>query len=200
MQDRSPTHRCADPRALPTALLLVLSAALLVACQEPPRTTRLTVDDFQEMAGAMAESLMRSDALAQRGPESEPWIVSMERVRNLSSDVMTQSEQWMIMARLRASTPLAQLWDHKNVRFVLPPERAQQLRDSDALAFEEITPTRTSPTHTLTATIRSVTRATAQARTDLYYCEFEMLDLTTGEPVWNDRFEVRREALGHVWN
>lgn len=187
-------------RVLSVGLGLALAVTLLAACQEPPRTTRLTVEDFQEMADAMAESLLRSEALGRRGSESEPWIVSMERVRNLSSDVMTASEQWMIMARLRSSAPLGELWDSKNVRFVLPPERARQLRESEALAFEQIAPTRTEPTHTLTATIRSVTRADAGARTDLYYCEFEMLDLTTGEAVWNDRFEVRREALGHVWN
>lgn len=178
---------------------LVLGACL-AGCAEPARTTRLTVADFQEMAGLMAESLMRSEALAARGPESEPWVVSMERMQNLSSDVMTESEQWLIMARLRNATPLAQLWHDKNVRFVLPPERARELRESEALAAEPMAPGRRAPTHTLSATIRSVTRATARARSDLYYCEFEVLELETGEPVWSDRFEIQREALGHVWN
>lgn len=183
---------------------MLLLAGLLLACASPSRSTRMTVDDFQAMAGAMAESLLHSDALAARGPGSPPWVVSMEKVRNLTSDVMTDSEQWMIMARLRATTPLRALWDEKNVRFVLPPEAATRLNDelveSGTLAEGDPQPARRTPTHMLTATFRSVTRATAEARTDLYYCEFQLLDLNTGEPIWSDRFEFKRQALGHVWD
>ena len=178
-----------------------MGAAVLVgACESPPRSTRLTIDDFQQMADAMARSLTRSEALARRGPDSAPWIVSMTRLRNLSSDVMTEAEQWAIMTDLRDTTPLQQLWHRKQVRFVLPPERARALRDSDAFADSATRPGRRAPTHTLTATLRSVTRATAEARTDLYACEFELLALATGEPVWQDRFEIKRAALGHAWD
>ncbi len=137
---------------------IMLLAMMLQGCHEPPRTTRMQIVDFDEMAEAMAQSLMRSDALAERGPNSPLWVVSMAKVRNLTSDIMTDSEQWMIMAKLRDTTSFKTLWDQKNVRFVLPPEQAERLRDVEAPAYTDAAPQRQKPTHTLTATFRSVTR------------------------------------------
>jgi len=174
---------------------------VIAACEPAPRTTRLTIDEFQQMADAMARSLVRSDAFADRDADSPRWIVSMTKVRNLTSDVMTEAEQWAIMSDLRGSAPLRALWDTKNVRFVLDAKRGAKLaQDADEGRYTDIEPNRTPPTHTLTATFRSATRATREARTDLYFCEFQLQDLRTGETVWNDRFEIKREALGHVWD
>jgi hypothetical protein len=55
-------------------------------------------------------------------------------------------------------------------------------------------------THTITSTFRSVTRIgeDGNGRTDVYACEFQMLDLNTNEPVWLDTFEFKRSATGSV--
>jgi len=178
-------------------------AILSVGCTPKPvgESTRLTLGDFEAMTHAMAQSLMTSDALAARGPDSEPWVVSIDKVLNLSDDVMTENEQWSIMAQVRGAAPIESLWDTKAVRFVLPPQRAVELRNSpDAIDFQNGFGTERHTTHTMTATFRSLTRAQAKQRSDLYYCQFDLVDLTTGEPVWSGRFEFKRRARGHVWD
>jgi hypothetical protein len=190
-----------------TAIILCLLPMLVPAgCAssrpgDPRHSTRLTVEDIEAMAAAMADSLARSDALAARTPDSERWVISIDKVLNLSSDVMTESEQWAIIAKVRGSLPIQALARQKNVVFVMPPERVEALKDE--LADETFTQpigSERHPTHTMTATFRSVTRADAEHRTELYYCEFELLDLGGGPPVWADRFEYKRQARGHIWD
>lgn len=158
----------------------------------------MTVDDFDAMTAAMAQSLLQSDAIAARGPDSDPWIISIQKVTNLSSDVMPQREQWSIMAQIRGAAPIQTLWQQKNVRFVLPAQRVVELRNA-GVEYEDFGAQR-KPTHTMTATFRSATRAQEKDRTDLYYTEFEIIDLQTGVPVWQDRFEFKRAAHGQIWD
>jgi hypothetical protein len=161
----------------------------------------MTIDDIEAMTAEMAQSLLASEALAARGPASEPWVVSIDKVLNLSDEVMTVNEQWSIMAQVRGAAPILALADEKAVRFVIPPERAAALRDSgDATDFETGFGSERRVTHTMTATFRSVTRAQSERRTDLYYCEFDLLAFATNEPVWSGRFEFKRQAKGHVWD
>lgn len=183
--------------------MVLLFWVTLAGCASGPagQSTRLSIDDFEAMTQAMAQSLISSDALAGRGPDSKPWVVSIDKVLNLSDDVMTVNEQWSIMAQVRGAAPIRAFWDEKAVRFVLPPERVAELRDSpDATDFADGFGAERRVTHTMTATFRSVTRAQAKKRSDLYYCQFDLLDLATGEPVWSDRFEFKRQARGHVWD
>ena len=183
------------------ALLLSRGLVACTSSSDRPQTTRMTAGDFVEMAGQMAQSLIHSDAVGERRPDSPRWVVSIDKVQNLSSDVMTEPEQWAIMARLRGAMPIQSLWDLKNVRFVIPPQRVVALRHHpDAVEFGASFGSRRQPTHMMTATFRSITRAQATRRIDLYYCEFEILDLDTGQTVWTDRFEYKRAARGHIWD
>ncbi len=184
--------------------MLMAVVFVLVGCASGPagESTRLTVGDFEAMAQAMAQSMMASDALTARGPDDTPWVVSIDKVLNLSDDVMTENEQWSIIAQVRGAEPMRVLWDEKAVRFVLPA-----VHDVHAIPcgnnpneFPYFFGSERRPTHTMTATFRSVTRAQAKMRSDLYYCQFDLLNLGTGEPVWSDRFEFKRQAKGHVWD
>lgn len=182
---------------------LICLAAVVVAmsgCTSGPGTTRPTLDDLQDMTAAMARSLLQSHAFAQRTAESEPWVISIDRVENLSSEVMTQSEQWYLIHRIRSSVPLVELAEQRNIRFVMPPERLTALREQYDLPESQTLGTDRQVTHVMTATFRSVTRAVALERSDLFYCEFEILDMRTYEPVWNDHFEWKRAARGHIWD
>jgi len=182
---------------------LLLLTSLLPACQPKPvgETTRLSIADIDQMTGQMAHSLLASDALSSRSPGSPDWAVSIDKVLNLSDEVITENEQWSIMAQVRGATPLRTLADTKAVRFLLPPERVAALRQSeDAPEFHAGFGDDRQVTHTMAATFRSITRAQSTKRSDQYYCQFDLVDLKTGETIWSDRFELKRQARGHVWD
>ena len=161
----------------------------------------MTVSDLDEMSREMAASLRQSPSIARRDQHSPPWVVSIDKVLNLSNDVMTESEQWFVIAKLRSSLPIQSLGHQRNITFVMPAEQVRRLREDADLdtAVPDFASTR-RPTHQLTATFRSLTRAQAKQQTELYYCEFELIDLERGEPVWTDRVEYKRAAKGHVWD
>ena len=198
------THAPRQNRGLRVKCAFVLFVTLSVmSCTPKPvgETTRITINDIDAMTAAMAQSLLSSDAFKLRDADSKPWVVSIDKVLNLSDDVMTQNEQWSIMSQVRGAAPITALGDEKAVRFVIPPEHAVQMQESAETAeFETGFGADRRVTHTMTATFRSVTRAQAKRRSDLYYCEFELVDLSTGEPMWSDRFEFKRQAGGHVWD
>jgi hypothetical protein len=177
-----------------------------------PRSTRLTVSDLEVISREMAASLSASEAMADRGPQSPPWVVSFDRLRNLSSDVLSPSEQWWVIQRVVSSQPIMALSEQRNLRFVAParPSGVTGVTDGpeesgggNGTSGEDRGPAYGAgrrPTHQLTGTLYSVTRATAEDRTELYYCEFVLLDLASGETVWTDKFEFKRVAKGHVWD
>lgn len=156
------------------------------------------VEDIEVMGEQMGASLTRR--FSQRGPNDEPWTVSIDKVTNLTDDLLTQGEQWGIMARLRGTQPIVTLWDEKKVRFVITPERRDLVKTQQPLDFDERFGQERAVTHVLTATFRSVQRGDFTTRTDLYACEFELIDVRAGQPVWNDRYEFKRQALGAVWD
>lgn len=181
-----------------------VAIAWLVLCSlgcTPQRTSRIAVEDYLEMTDAMAQSLRQSEAFAQRSADSEPWVVSFDKVLNLSSEIMTQGEQWGVVAMVRGAQPINSLWDDKRVAFVIPAQYAIDQRGTlDAERADKGFGSERGVTHTITSTFRSVTRVSedGKGRTDVYACEFQMLDLNTNEPVWLDTFEFKRTATGSV--
>lgn len=180
-------------------VLLVVVVMLLGGCASKPTSSRIGISDYQDMAAVMSESLRQSDALAERSPESEPWVISFTKVTNLSSEIMTQGEQWGIIAMVRSAQPIKELWDTKRIVFVIPAQYAIDQRDTiDAERADKGFGTERAVTHTITATFRSVTRAQVDKRVDLYACQFEMIDLRDGTPTWIDEFTFQRDARGDV--
>ena len=188
--------------------LLMLAVAALAGCAtSAPASTRMTVDDLNEMAAAMSQSLARSDALKERTPESPHWVISIDKALNLSSDIITESERWFVVQKVRSSVPIQAFSKQKNITFILPAERYEMMRRDPRFGVKgEEGFGRAKPTHQMTATFRSVTRGSAEGRTDQYYCEFEILDISSplaqggGVPVWIDKFEYKRAAIGHIWD
>lgn len=179
----------------------VLMSALAGGCASAPQTSRLRVADLREVSRAMAKSLMHSDAMADRSPESQPWFVSIDKVRNLSSDVIPVAEQWAVMAMLRSSLPMQDLWRNQRVALVIPPEKVRSLEAE--LPGEPVTDALREgrrATHTLAATFRSITRGDRERQSDYYYLEFDLFRLGDPQPVWSDRFELKREAVGQLYD
>lgn len=164
------------------------------------QSTRLTASDFDLTIEKMVQSLAASDFLKNRGPDSpQAWVV-INKVENLTSDIIPVPEQWMLVARLQSAVPVKQLADTKNVRFQITPERHAMLRQA-GYTDELITPP--IVTHTLEAVFMSAPRAARNgqggqltARSDFYYLEYSLLELESREVVWTDTFEIKREAKG----
>lgn len=184
-------------------LAFILSLLLAVGCgTSKPQSSRMTAQDFTEMSEAMAQSLAQSDALRDRTAASEPWVVSIDRVQNLTKDVITESGRWYVIQRLRSSLPIRAMSQQRNITFVIPKERLDALKANPKIDVSDdpnFGATR-KPTHQMTAKFIGSERAQATSRTDTYYCEFEMMNLATGVPEWTDRFEYKRSAVGHVWD
>ena len=179
----------------------VVLLLLAVSGCKTQQTSRIAVDDYVEMSAAMAQSLRQSDVFAGRSADSEPWVVSFDKVLNLSSEIMTQGEQWGVVAMVRGAQPINSLWNDKRVAFVIPAQYAIDQRGTlNAERADKGFGTERGVTHTITATFRSVMRVgeDGKGRTDVYGCEFQMLDLNTNVPVWIDTFEFKRTAKGSV--
>lgn len=193
---RLPPSRTA---ALAPATAAVLLCLTLTGCHTTERaSTRMRVEDFEEMAQKMAASLRACPAIAGRTPGDKPWVVSFQKVTNLSSDILTPGEQWFPMTFIQGSQPIRQLWDSHRIRFVVNAEEAALQTGAQPQEFDANYAAERRVTHVVTATYRSATRSQSDARSDLYVCIFEMRDLATGQSVWSDEFLIKRQAFGSL--
>ncbi|QDU70240.1 hypothetical protein [Mucisphaera calidilacus] len=196
----APAPQTQTPRPQRTASALVLALLLLLpACSGPPQTTRTETDDFIVMSEQIAAAMLNSEAIAERRPDSEPWVVVADRFENLSSEVITPAEQKSIVRRIIAAAPLDQLSQQKNITFVITWQETQGLSEPTTAGVSGLAAAR-NPTHTLTVTFRSATRAQAKSRTDAYFIEYELTDLRDGTRVWQGDVGYKRAARGHIWD
>lgn len=188
-------------------LSIAIAAALLVggcAGGATPTTTRIQPEDFDETVARMADSLAGSSFLAGRTPESEPIYITINRVENLTTDIIPMPEQWMLMARVQGAMSLQQLSQQHNIHFQIPPERQQMLRDRGyGQTLHELPRT----THVMHAVFMSAPRTGSEQqrraderfvgrRTDHYYLEYSITELDTRQVEWMETFEFSREAAG----
>ena len=180
--------------------LSVALAAAVAGCQTP-RSTRLQVDDYEYMATEISGQLQRTMVegfLAERGPDSEPMTVAIQKVTDYSHDMLSDGEKWYLMAKVR-DTLHHRLRKEKNIVFVIPADTirlARRMGDiEEQAAFEN-----RAPTHVMNGVIRSVTRTTEQDRTDAYQLNCELTDLGVGEVVWTSKVEFKRVARGRAWD
>lgn len=170
-----------------------------------PQTTRLRIGDMREVVDATIEMLAGSDWLAARDAASpDRIVVGVERVENRSSDVITRSEQWFLMQSVAGRVVSSGLGRSKNIAMVIPAERLAEARGRGTL--EGLAGGERNVTHSLTAAIESITRTGggaaggAEGRRDFYSCVYRVVDLQSGELVWEDRVEFSRAALGRSFN
>lgn len=182
--------------------VLALGAGLIAVeaggCASAPRSSTLSVDDIEYTADELVHKLADSDWLRGRSDESPRVVIAIQKVENLSSDVIPEPDRWYIMTRLRASRPIETYRRLYNVAFVIPAEHlAASTAQSEA--EREIGAGR-RPTHELTATFRSATRSAGPDRTDAYQCECRVTDLASGELVWTDTVEFKKSAFGKAYD
>lgn len=195
---RHPRPTCKKTAAFAPAIAAVLLSALTACHPNLANTTRFSVEDFQEIGAKMAASLRACEAIRARTPQDAPWTVSVQKVTNLSSDILTPGEQWYAVKKIQSSQPIRQLWDSHHVELVLNAEEAALQTGQQPQEFDANYAKDRKVTHVITATYRSATRNQNDARSDLYVCIFEMKELATGKSVWSDEFLIKRQAFGSL--
>lgn len=183
---------------MPIMAVMAACAAGMPGCAAPVKSTAITVSDIQEVAVEMAAKLRGSDFLKDRGPDSPRMVIAIQRVENLTLDIIPEADRWYLMDRVRSSFSLAELSKEKNIGFVIPAEKLRAAREKGTL--DDDFAAGRAPTHEMTATFRSVTRAAGLNRTDLYLCEYRITDLADGTLDWSDAFEFKRAALGRAYD
>lgn len=168
----------------------------LAACAGTPKTSTLTGDDLAASSDEMAAQLSGSDFLKDRGPDSEPIVVAIDKVQNLTSDIIPEGQQWWMVSRVRDKLNVSALRQQRNVRFVIPQ---QFLREGMERGNLDGGGTRT-PTHEMSATFRSLTRAAGKDRTDAYVCEYRLTQIGSGELKWTGEFAFKRVASGRSYD
>jgi len=164
--------------------LLLLIAVLPAGCGAPRiDTTRLGSADLVAMTDQMTASLLSSEAVASRTAQSPPWIITMDRVSNQTSDIITDGEKWAFMARLRSQLNNSPAMRDRNIRFVLSRRAAEQVSER----YDD----RLTPTHTLAATFYSTTAYARKLRSDTYLCAFQLMAIDSDRLVWEDSYEVK---------
>lgn len=183
-------------------LTLSVLAWSMLGCRSGPRTTDFTQNDLDVTVNEMAASLAGSDFLAERTADSPRIVLATNQVRNLTDNIMTTAERWMAIARVQNTLPIQAMAEQKNIVFVLPPERIEDLREA---GFDQPLPEGLRPTHLMTATFYSSRMAEREAgeritsiRQNYYYLEYTITDLDGREVLWSDAFEFGREAFGNI--
>ncbi len=202
MPSRATSHRAFGPArraAIHGALAAVVVAALAsCATWRAPESTRLTDDDLIATTDAMATKLGESDFLRERGPGSDPIVIAINKVQNLTSDIIPEREQWWMMARVRDRLNVNALRRERAVAFVVPKEFLVAGREAGA--YDEVAAMGRAPTHAMEATFRSATRSGGRARADAYLCEYRITDLADSGLCWTDTFEFKKAALGRSYD
>lgn len=179
-------------------LLLVAMFALGGCAAAHGKTTTLSASDLEATSAEIAAKLRASDFLKDRGPGSPRMVIAINKVENLTSDLLPSSEQWWLMQRVRDSIGIQTLSRDRNVKFVIP---AKFLRDAQRKGtLPEDAALERSPTHEMSATFRTATRTAKLDRTDSYQCEYRITDLSDGTLEWSDSFEFKRTAFGRSYD
>ncbi|MCX5658448.1 MAG: hypothetical protein NTW19_01845 [Planctomycetota bacterium] len=189
-----------DVRRTTKRTALAATALLaLASCATPGQSTRLRASDFEQSTKLMVASLGKSAFLADRTPASEPVYIVINKVQNLTTDLIPDAEQWMLVARVQGSLPMQELRKQKNIHFLIPPERQPMLRDA---GYKEELPTGPEATHTMAAVFRAAPRTVTNdehyvgRRQDYYLLQYSVTSIRSREVVWTDQFEFKREAKG----
>lgn len=183
-------------------LMLTISTGLIGGCAPKTKSTRITGNDFYITMDKMIDSLADSNVLRERTPDSPQMILMINKVTNLTSDIITPAEQWMLVARVR-DTLVNRFAKEKNIRMVITPEKHNLLRQAGYSG--DLTGAELNATHVMRARFMSARRGGVRGkdevtdiRADYYYLAYELMTIETHELLWSDRFEFKREAVGQL--
>lgn len=185
------------------AAVAVVIAMVTAACgcgsQPVARTTFLRSVDLIDMTDRMAESFANDPVLGRRGSDADPWVISVDRVVNYTNQIIPQREKWLYLARLRALLAESESAVGRNIIWTIPPQRWPMVAQELGLD-EEPYGLRLPPTHLLTAEFHALTNTSGAGRSDMYLCSFQLLHLSSGTVVWEEKWEVKRAVSGLTYD
>ncbi len=187
-------------RLLPIVAGGLLLTSPLVSCAPPKAsTTFLQSVDLVDSTEKMARSFAQSPAIMSRTYASPRWIISIDKIVNHTNQIIPENEKWAYIGRLRARMTQARISEQRSLVWIVPPEKwpiiAEELRSTG-----EPPDLRRPPTHLLTGQFSALTNTSGEGRSDAYLCTYELVDLATGEVVWQDSWEVKRSAVGKTYD
>ena len=186
-------------------VMLGFVTGLLLGCNSAPKTTTIKGQDLDQATQVMAASLNKSAFLADRTAAAPPMVITINKVENLTSDLISPAEQWMQTARIFGAFPIRELEKTKNIRFQIPPEQQALVRQQ---GFTEPLNNLPQVTHVMTAVYRSSTRVVRDkeglpiGRQEFYFWEYKITNLANGALVWQDSVEFKHagDLTDHVIN
>jgi len=159
------------------------------------------------MTGKMAASFTSDELIGERTTSDPAWVISFDRVVNHTNQIIPEREKWLYLARLRSLLAQSDVGRMRNLIWIIPPERWDMVAEELGVSKEPYG-LRMNPTHLLTAEFTALTNTAGGGlkshspggRSDLYHCAYELVDLSTGLIVWEDRWEVKRWAPGITYD
>ena len=186
---------------------VLMGSGGLLGCSSPRlNNTRLTGNDLVAMTDRMTDSLITSKAIASRNArntdntDSLRWVIVFDRVSNQTNDIIPDDQKWAFVARLRALLGESQVLSERHLTFVLSHDAVASVnkRQNPGEQQDQNITHRLVPTHAMTATFYSLTAADQHHRRDVYLCAFQLLDLSNGQVLWEDKYELKRSVVKNV--
>lgn len=178
-------------------LFCLLTCLTFSSCASIPRTSVMQTGDYEAVSNEISARLQNSAFLADRSPDSPRIVIALQKVENLTDDLLDESAKWYCVERIKNYHDLGSWRREKNIHFTLAAERLEDARERNNLQKGFMN---RAPTHVLKPTFYSVRRSSTSGRTDLYYCSYVIFNLATSEEVWSDKFEFKRVAFGRSWD
>ena len=209
-QSTLPTRSRRSASALSGALARPAACACLLliagcAGTPAPRTTLLQARDIESTTTDVREALASSEWLATRSSTSDPALLQPQPLVNISDNRLTPGDEWAAMSRVALNPAILDLLAGKNIRVQMPALVNDRLGGVSAQSIEPAASI--APTHLLSATLRSLTRAADQrgrlsgestVRKDTFLVEYTVTDVRTRTVVWSHTSRFARVAEGSL--
>ncbi len=191
-------------RMMTTMAGAVLAAACLAACSGgKPKSSALRTADMQMSCDEIRQQFAQSEFLAGRNAESPGIVLVPGTMENRSYERLSRLDRYGATVRLLNDPAVRDLFARTNIRVVEPPDHAGVYRGL-GLTADQSAPG-LPPTHVLQASFSSAQRQAAgtaknasDLRKDLFYIQFDVVDLKSREKIWSGSSEFARVAFGEL--
>jgi len=178
---------------LPTIIAAALLAGGCASAVSSGHNTALDSVDLVQMTDQMARSLAAEsrvqDALGRNGRLT----VVVQPVENrMTGEILPAGQAEAFVARVRYL-----LSKHAADKFAWCMNRDDfyKLRGREIEVDLGPAPERVQPEYALTARFMSITNESSKSRTAAYLCQYSLTSLKTGDVLWVDRYEVKKQAV-----